>query len=53
MNSNYRTKPDMENAVNDLTVKKISKTGKTTSKQSVFEDIFWAGVAQETKKYKK
>ena len=53
MSKNYRTKPEMEDVIVDLTVKKISKTRSTASKQSVFEEIFWAGVASVTKKYTK
>lgn len=53
MNQNYRTKPEMEDVIVDLTVAKGFKTRKPVSKQSVFEEIFWEGVASVTKKYKK
>lgn len=53
MNQKYRTKPDMEEALVAINVKKIAKTGKMSSKQATYEEIFWLGLAEATKKYTK
>lgn len=52
MNQNYRIKPDMEKEIVKATLKKSNKEKKIASKQSVFEEIFWLGVADNTAKNK-
>lgn len=46
----YRVTDDMEDEIVKKTVAEVVKTKKPASKQSVFEKIFWLGVANETKK---